>query len=97
MNKIVSIFKEQTASCERWSSNQTSTRQWDKCFEVGIYKGSEYHKAGNTQLISGLGDDEINSYKAHIWVGLDGVSKALEKKRVLKVKNQHVQRYGVLQ
>ena len=64
----------------------------EQFLEVGKYKGSEYHEARNTQLFSGLSDDEINSYKAHIWVGLDGVSKALEKERVLLVKNQHVQR-----
>lgn len=43
-------------------------------------------------IFPGLGDDEINFYKAHIWVGLDGVNKALEKERVLQVKNQYVQR-----
>lgn len=41
----------------------------------------EYHKAGRSPLFSGFGEDEESFfYKAHIWSGLGGVSKACEEK-----------------
>ena len=46
--------------------------------KAGGHKISEYHKAGSSQPFYGLDDLEKSYYKACIWVGLDGVSKAYE-------------------
>lgn len=43
-------------------------------------EGLEYHKARSSQLFFSLGEDEESFYKAHILVGLGGVSKAYEEK-----------------
>lgn len=45
-------------------------------------EGLEYHKAGSSQLFSGLGEDEESFfYKANVLIDLGGVSKACEEKQ----------------